>query len=293
MIPKKAIFNHIPKTAGSTIRGLIAQNYSWKSQIAIAGHRDEFDKLKNMAFEEQKKIRIVHGHAQLGIKEMLHPDLQADFLSFVIFRNPVDRYISEVKFQMDQKLWLYKIMIRENYSVADLVKSYVQALDNVMVRYLSGTFWSGEKVTEEQLSIAKKNLTACFDVFGIAERFDESVLLIAKTLNWAPPVYIRKNLSEKSASIEINKSEIEPILLDTQSLDMNLYQFAVSLFDELVSQQHEDFKKAHGELTAIIKELHKSYDAHKHKIYDPGLGPDRAALNAAAGAADIRAFIGG
>jgi hypothetical protein len=117
-------------------------------------------------------------------------------------------------------------------------------IDNAQTRQVSGIQnVPFGKCTEQMLDIAKANLIKSYEVFGITEMFDESVLLMARRFGWSYPLYTRRNtIGERPLKENIPGSTIE-IIERTNSLDLELYRFARARFTALIEQQDAGFRK--------------------------------------------------
>ncbi|HFQ93050.1 MAG TPA: hypothetical protein ENK32_03505, partial [Anaerolineae bacterium] len=69
------------------------------------------------------------------------------------------------------------------------------------------------------------------------ERFDETLILLQKTLGWRIPFYTRANVSKNRAARE----ELSPAALETikkfNELDIELYDYVQALLDEQINRQ--------------------------------------------------------
>ena len=88
------IFQHIPKTAGTTLRYIIQYQYSPGAICELYGdagsHAERIDKLKNLSKSEREKIKIINTHLGFG----LHEFLSQSYTYITFLRDPVDRVIS-------------------------------------------------------------------------------------------------------------------------------------------------------------------------------------------------------
>src|SRR5205814_5714649 len=89
---------------------------------------------------------------------------------------------------------------------------------------------------ERLLAMAKEHLTKSFSVVGICERFEESLMLIAKTFGWDVPFYENRKVSK-------NRSPVDPAAIEMirehNRLDLELYEFGQRLFDESLRKKEE------------------------------------------------------
>lgn len=85
---EKIIFLHIPKTAGSSLRQIVEQEYPGDDCLSIYTHRTpEF--LASIQ-EDVPKAKAIYGHFSYGIHEFL--GIHGRYVTFV--RNPINRVLS-------------------------------------------------------------------------------------------------------------------------------------------------------------------------------------------------------
>jgi hypothetical protein len=89
-------------------------------------------------------------------------------------------------------------------------------------------------VTRDHLIEAKRNLEASFPVVGLAERFDESLVMMQCVYGWLNVSYERRNVTEKRPRID----EIDPgavaLIRETNRFDLDLHEFGVRLFERQI-----------------------------------------------------------
>ncbi|HET9530020.1 MAG TPA: sulfotransferase family 2 domain-containing protein, partial [Blastocatellia bacterium] len=212
---RKLIFLHIPKTAGSTLRKIIYEQYHADETLKCYYHkqgislREALDDMKAVSKEQAARVKIIFGHIGFGV----HEHLPWSCSYFTILRDPVDRVISGYYHILRDDSHRYQAEVQrmslKEYVSSDLLKSEaaqvnaVNALDNGQTRLLSGslveTELSGGAVgygpsSEEMLERAKKNIKENFVAVGLLERFDETLMLLKKLLGWSSTYYVRANV---------------------------------------------------------------------------------------------------
>lgn len=108
-------------------------------------------------------------------------------------------------------------------------------MDNLQTRYTAGYRhnWRSEKSCA-LLAAAKKNLRENYHVFGIQDKFEESLSVIADSFGWTigPPVeWARVTRIEK----DYDDEDLEAVRRHNQ-LDQELYDYASELFVERFGQ---------------------------------------------------------
>jgi hypothetical protein len=224
---KKIIFLHIPKAAGTTLNGIINQQYTRDTIFNLKGinDKDNFDKL---CASKKDKIRILRGHMAFG----LHNFLSYPCTYFTLLRNPIERVISHYYYIRNNPHYK-RHKIAQAKSIEDYLMSQEEKfndLSNLQTKLLCGTSqvnWSNEI---EVLEMAKFNLENYFAVVGITEKFDETMLILQYNFDWNIPVYIRQNVSKNSYPSGIYEQTLK-IIKCFNSLDIELYEYAKNMFE--------------------------------------------------------------
>ena len=235
------IFLHIPKTAGTTIHHIIHNEYRG-AKFFTSGYYKHIEKFEKLSDEEKKTIKVLKGHFPFGV----HKTYPGSITYFTFFRDPVKRSISDFNYLYQNKtLVFHEEIMRNKYSLKDMLTGgYIKNFDNCHVRFLAGANdLEYGKVNEETYSLALKNFDQYFETFGIAERFDESLIYIKKQLNWSMPFYINANVSEKSSYIGNFDEETFRLLEHYNRYDKMLYDHAFRKFDSIVLAGGDDLKK--------------------------------------------------
>lgn len=242
---------HIPKTGGKTMQDILYQIYDSGNDAP----EEEYGCLANgiywypIGFEPDSytvprddvltalggrdDIRVVSGHFPFGIHEVI----SRQFSYITVLREPVARVISLYHHvcRSDYNLEaIHKRVVSENISLDDFVaKVGYQPVDNGQVRLLSGQNPEFGGCTEDMLQNAKDNLSKHFAIFGILERFDESLEVMANRLGWDSSQldYEAKHVNPLEDQEIAAKSYA--LIRDYNQFDIELYQFAEKLLSEI------------------------------------------------------------
>jgi hypothetical protein len=242
---KIAIFVHIPKTAGSTLRSILKKQYD-SPEICFGNKEEMISKLNNFSEEKWEQIKCINGHILFGIHQYLS---NRPYVYYTMLRDPVEHVISE-----------YYYILREPHNMAhDKVKnmSFEEFITSDEFKGRTSNrqtcFISGER--KNDLSHAKENLSQYFSVVGITEMFDESVFLMGKELGWKGVSYKKKkNVTQnRPKSDEFPKHVIE-IIKENNELDIELYNFGKQLLEKKIQSLRP---KSRRELDHIIESQRK------------------------------------
>lgn len=120
---------------------------------------------------------------------------------------------------------------------------------NQQTKMISGNI-TGDELTETDLNLAIDNLKSYFAFIGITERFNESLLLLSKELNWRPCLYTNLNLGREN--LEISEEALERAT-NLNSLDYHLYDNASGILNENISAQSDLFHEALSEWNTAMQ----------------------------------------
>ena len=235
------IFLHIPKTAGTTLRRILENQYAPDEQystyptalqphasLAAFSHLDEAHRLR---------IRLLMGHMPFG----LHAFLPQPSRYFTILRDPVERVVSHYYF-------LHRFPTRnpsqQDHTTAMTLQHFVEnpmivEAKNLQTRMISGVMNQEATKTSDEalLTHAKHNLREAFDVIGLAERFDETLLLLKNAFHWRQVFYVKLNVTRARPQQDGIAPEIRSLIQKNNQLDLDLYRYAQELFAEQLHRQ--------------------------------------------------------
>lgn len=171
-------FLHVPKTAGSSVRTLIAVNYSYESVLSLYGGMSEIKDSCQKKLNEIDRIRIVQGHMPYGVHDFLNSHNPAYYF---FLREPVSRTLSDIAFSRRYNFHGFHNLLSSPdlsiYNQLDIAKNITYYRNN-MTHFLSGSFYRYD-VSRIEYELALNNLlNSCF--VGITEYFEESILIMGK-----------------------------------------------------------------------------------------------------------------
>lgn len=233
------VFIHIPKSGGTTLNEIIERQYQPQEVCSLYPSSDslspeEQEELRNAL---SSKSRLIRGHLPFG--EHLLFDESVRY--FTVLREPIERTISHYYYVRAQSQYAqsHYSVFRQMSLQACLENKVSIVLDNAQTRILSGV--SGRlpfgALSRETLDQAKHNLANYMDVVGLVERFDETLLLLQKTLGWRNVCYTQHNVNRiRPQKVQLSVETLQTIT-EVNQLDLELYQYARSLFERQILQQ--------------------------------------------------------
>ncbi|MBI4259639.1 MAG: sulfotransferase family 2 domain-containing protein [Actinobacteria bacterium] len=264
------IFLHVPKTAGSTLYQVFGRQFR-RSQIfvprgggglgktaylrhVVVGdmepivqhgldrNRREVERLRALSPESATRIRVLLGHFWFGI----HEALPGTATYVTMLRDPVDRVLS-----------LYQHR-RTRHGLRSTIEEYLAEDRDVQMRNGQVRRFVGSAselfhvdVTDEMLATALGNLDRHFPVVGLTERFDESLVLMARRFGW--PVrrlrYFPVNVGSGRPRRESLSAEALALIEERNRHDLELYRHAAERFErQVAAEDPESFARDLAEL---------------------------------------------
>lgn len=228
------LFLHIPRTAGTTLNRLLERAFPQETVLSLYS-RDDFAQNAVIDRERLSRLRLIQGHVLLS-DYAAFTFYDTPVRAFTFLREPVSRVISEYHFL---RAWpgqhLYGLLNEPGMDLAAYVTSDHKLLrykgSNFMTRVLSGL--DPEADPPRALETAKANLRDRFACFGLTDRFDESLLLLADVLGLTDLLYERQNVLRRPVQVRATPKERE-LVAARNTLDASLYAFAATLFEERV-----------------------------------------------------------
>ncbi len=230
---------HIPKTGGITFCNLIDRLYPPWEVFSIDGNNipESREIMVRLPEDERAKFRWVKGHLSFGWDQYLPGPSQY----FAIFRDPVKRIISEYYYVLRTPGHPYhKKLIEENISLRDYGTGFlIWTCENAQVRSLSNFYNTSLSCSRDHYERALGNLENKFLFAGLQERFDETLLLLQRKLNWdRAPYYITSNVANnKPKHRELPEETLEAIRAHN-ALDVEFYENARESFANLLIEEN-------------------------------------------------------
>jgi hypothetical protein len=221
------VFLHLPKAAGSTLGGVLARQYEPGAVHAIEEPVwENLDRFKALPESRRHAVRLLMGHMPFGLHEWLRPPVRY----VTMLREPLGRVASHFHYVLERPSHELFERLRPGMTVGDYVRERTSLeLDNGQVRLLSADpFVEFGAVTREHLETAKRNLREHFEVVGVSERFDESLLAMRAALGWRRRIlYVERNVT--GARRHPPTPQDARAVLEANRLDAELHAFAGEL----------------------------------------------------------------
>lgn len=240
--PRPLIFLHVPKAAGSTMQEIVVRHYKGGKGYRFTGAPERLRAFAEMPEAERASYDVMTGHVPFGV----HRHVPGPCTYMTMLRDPVDRIVSHYYFVLSRPDHYLHAMVRER---AMTLRDYVEQrasieLDNDQTRYFlepTGEDPRFTPITDDLLERAKRNLEEFFPVAGLAERFDDSLVLMRCVFGWRDVTYERRNVTENRPRLAEVPAETVRVVREINRYDVALYEFAVGLFERRVAEHGRHF----------------------------------------------------
>lgn len=244
------------RTAGTTLHHIFRNNYGW-NYIEVNKESFSPDDLKKL-MRFNRRLKAFGGHfvrSTIGLDSVC-PDLK--YITFL--RDPAARFISHYNHGRNRG--------HHGMSIDERVNLLSEA--DYQTKYLLGAQDTKERdfdPTAEDLEKAKGILAGDYAFVGIAERFEESLLLMKDILGMTD-FDIRFERMHVTQKKWIDKDEISADLLNDiknrNRMDYRLYEFAR---EELYEKQKKNYPGDLEKDVRILKEKNKNYRFKRSKLF--------------------------
>lgn len=260
------VFLGINKTGTSTLQTVLVREYGLPRTLQINPHREPvhsltIDEFKNLPESARMEYRAISGH--MFFNWGIHDYIPRPFQYISVLRDPVDRVVSFYYYLLAKSSHDYSVTVSNNCkNIEDFVtKGY--AWNDLMVKYLSlEDKVKFDPVQAGALEIALENFDKYFNVFGLTERFLESVTLFKRYFNWKSlPVFRKGNITKKRPKVKELSAKTLDLIREYNSHDIALYDLARKRFDQLISAQDESFNTE-------VADLERMNDIYSEKVSD-------------------------
>lgn len=197
-------FLHVMKTAGTTFRGHIDNNFVPELVLPQPGvdermfaAKADIRYLQAVPAERWDRLRMISAHVPIGLTDRL----ATTFTYLTILRDPVDRTLSWLRqrqrnHQPDESLhqiYEQQTILRANYIDDHQVKQFAITADDGAVNHLHPV-----QMDDERLTIAKATLDRVA-VVGFQDRLDEFLAQLHDRFGWRIEAVPDRNVGDDPA----------------------------------------------------------------------------------------------
>ena len=233
-------FLHIRKTAGVSLRGLLANRFPADRILfqahSVGGPQEPSDALfatGHVGFDYAARFKVAPTTFTVLREPMARCVSAYHFLQShnEAYFQMLARELSEADYQGRQRFWERAIALGPTRFLAEEEALARQYLANVQTRDLAGASGTGLADDDPRLLDAALVHLAQIDLTGIVERFPETLRLLGAMMHWqrlGPLQHLNRTPAPES---EIDPAALE-LLRSWNQLDLSLYAEACRLFEQ-------------------------------------------------------------
>jgi len=221
-------FIHIERCGGTTFHRILKRNFPF-SYFSFSPHKGREGESGFELYSDSLKILTKYYPMISGIgghttRVYLNYNrvIKKTIFYFTFLRDPVKRYLSHIAYYI----------VRNNFHQKNYIEEFIadKRFNNLQTRRIAGC---------PDLKKAKDYLTNEIKFIGITERFDESLLILNRMLNYGLSIhYKRENTLVSSQKLQYQNlpERIQTSIIKNNRLDLELYEFGKELFIKQINQ---------------------------------------------------------
>jgi hypothetical protein len=247
-------FMHIPKTGGLSLIKLLDAQFQ-PSEIFPLHSVASWKELETFPPEQLARYRLVRGHFRFGpLDRQIFRYFCQNPLILTMLRDPVSRTISAYRYvKRDERARIHEEVVSQHMTLLDYVTypPFSGRISNVQTQTVLGVVPGSpnrpgdeHKLSDEAMLMLAKEKLESFAFFGLTERFEDSVRLMAYTFGWPMVDQVpSENISPHPSSHESIEAEALAVIRKKTHLDARLYTFATELFKARLQQMQREMDR--------------------------------------------------
>jgi hypothetical protein len=218
-------FFHIPKTAGTSVNGVLSSVYRNGETFDFSGDiRSDLERLRSLRPQHRASLRLFRGHAPLRTGENDVDNAK----TFALFREPVSRVISFCRHVAEGKSeYLLSDFPPEKFDLDVFLGSGCDELSNFQTRMLLGNGDYADQADlpgdEDLFSKRVDEQLSRLSFAGTDEHYRETMVLVSRLFGWRIVLSTKAlNRSRRSTELSFTPARVERIR-ELNRLDERLY----------------------------------------------------------------------
>ena len=226
------LFNHIPKTGGTTLRIILNRVYG-KEKVYFPNSTDlpdSYQKFEKLSPKLKNDFRVIAGHGAEYYASFFDEPVK-----LTILRDPVELFFSQYCYLKASPNSIFREDVQQLESIeAYLDFALTHGQDNLLTRHLSNSIdWlitgtnqipDMEKEGQQLLETAKRNLHK-YDAVLSLNKFDRGVYALKNLLKWKSIPLYRPANKTKEKTRESYPKELMEKLRYLLRFDIDLYNY--------------------------------------------------------------------
>lgn len=216
-------FDHLPKTAGTSLTAAIQSQYSRRVTYYLnhaSNPRRAIDVFRRLSPGERASYRLVLGHGANGLFRHLPPG----FIRATVLREPVARIVSHYHYvKRSPENYFHRTVVERRLALKDYCATGNGELNNYYVEHFTGLHPEDLAALpgETLVTLALANLRRDYDVIGFTDQLPDFVERLCRATGLRPFELPRLNVAPERQ--EPSSEEVAAISA-ANSLDLELYR---------------------------------------------------------------------
>ncbi|WP_321401625.1 sulfotransferase family 2 domain-containing protein [Maridesulfovibrio sp.] len=257
---KNIFFYHVTKTAGTSLRNLLRNNYE-AAEIYDSCANADGPNAGSDFLHERPGMYEEHSCFMGHYRPEILPRIPKLFFRFTFLRHPVSRAVSWFYYLKSAGLLESSMELREFfYSVPSMPKdsrcpaiSYFKQSTNAYVRFFGNHLDKGfHEINNDHYHDAMESLQNNFDFIGFQERYEESAFMLSKLAGFDNIFYERLRETPESSKISDHRKELGDSLYN-RIVEYN--QYDIKLYENVLQKSEAHFA---GFMTKYAAEFERS-----------------------------------
>jgi SAM-dependent methyltransferase len=234
------IFLHIPRTGGTTLTR-IARRHFRPDQIYMIDSTEPARSAAALSSLPQfvhDRLSLIAGHASFGVHRQVGGGQY-----FTLIRDPVDRVFSHYRYAQ-QRFEHPMHELAQRMSLSEMVEGDLwRDLSNGQCRALADNWnFPIQEQPQAVLDRARDNLADRFVLWGLTERFAETLLMARVALGWRDLSYAPENATRRRSGPGRDGTDCEAVVR-CNALDIALYEELETRFQRNLDEVVPDWAK--------------------------------------------------
>ena len=225
------IFNHIPRTGGTTLRVILNKIYG-EERVFFINSRDipsSLERFRSMGVEARKRYKVISGHGAIEYSGLVEKPFR-----ITILRDPLSLFISQYYYLRESHNSNFREEVRKLDSFGQyLGYALVRGQDNMMTRLMDPAnkqLYLPDKppplmdAVGDAMLINARNELLIYDAVIELDNFDRGIYALSKLLGWKSiPLYRPLNKSARDDSVLSNDASLKEKVMHVLRYDLALY----------------------------------------------------------------------
>lgn len=225
LTPRRVLFDHLPKCAGTTIISYLELHYPRRLifRTNVSKSYESISEFQSLPKSSRYNFRLIVGHLANQLLDYVHPDT----ITLTIFRDPIDRIVSHYFFVKQNKHhYLHEKVLQSNIQLKDYASSGLSTeLRNWYTTHFTGlSIEEVEKKPEESVHRALQVISQRFHIIG----FQDNLVSVSHKLRNVAHLYKRFanqviNKTKKRITVKEIDENVKNKIAEVNFLDVKLY----------------------------------------------------------------------